>query len=673
MSRPPREGDSIVSRLTVRASGVDPLTTRLRAEAQLSGLDLRPAGLPPAAVLCVRRVRDPRPGTLALRAGARPPAEWQQAVRAACDAAARRAARPAREDVSDDAEAVLFADRSEWLACLALDWLSGRLAARWWWRAAGVGPGDGAAAPAGRDAARRVAAAWCAAPEAVPAALSHLAARGRAVAFVESLEEPEAAELVRTLTRTFGLTALYAELERPVAPGQPASVRSEPAAAWTAIVPEAAAGATEGPRRSLLVLALTLHRTPARARTPAFARAVSRLASGSLPTPPPADEPRTARVEGAVVRPAPPADEAPPHAAEEPPRSRPERPSQPPTPDRAPPDTHVPTSLTRPLPPGAPPPAPRTPSRASPPPIGPDAPTGAASHAEWPRPAADRDALASPAADGEPSAPESRPACPGGSGAFDEVAPDEPAEVVETGLGGVFFLINVGLALGLYADFTRPLAPGLALPVWDLLALLGTALLGDEVRDDPAWPLLGWLSGRAEGEEPGVTFEPPDDWSIPTAWLRPFPEAGTWTWSAAAGRLRVWHHAGFPVADQPLGPEDLEEQVTAATDAYRPMADFVLVRGERPEMNAGDRPLGCWVARLAAYVGPRLARAVGESDGASAAALVFRLRARLLLTSTRLDVVMSLDELPIEVRRAGLDRDPGWLPAAGRYVAFHFE
>jgi hypothetical protein len=32
----------------------------------------------------------------------------------------------------------------------------------------------------------------------------------------------------------------------------------------------------------------------------------------------------------------------------------------------------------------------------------------------------------------------------------------------------------------------------------------------------------------------------------------------------------------------------------------------------------------------------------------------------------------ALAELPIEIRIAGLDRDPGWVPAAGRFIAFHF-
>jgi hypothetical protein len=49
------------------------------------------------------------------------------------------------------------------------------------------------------------------------------------------------------------------------------------------------------------------------------------------------------------------------------------------------------------------------------------------------------------------------------------------------------------------------------------------------------------------------------------------------------------------------------------------------------------------------------------------------LPARVSVTTTHLDVVMALSDLPVEVRLAGLDRDPGWVPAAGRSVAFHFD
>jgi hypothetical protein len=43
-----------------------------------------------------------------------------------------------------------------------------------------------------------------------------------------------------------------------------------------------------------------------------------------------------------------------------------------------------------------------------------------------------------------------------------------------------------------------------------------------------------------------------------------------------------------------------------------------------------------------------------------------------MVTATRLDIMLRLDELPIQIRLAGLDRDPGWVPAAGRTIAFHF-
>src|SRR4029453_19226509 len=47
---------------------------------------------------------------------------------------------------------------------------------------------------------------------------------------------------------------------------------------------------------------------------------------------------------------------------------------------------------------------------------------------------------------------------------------------IETDFGGVFYLLNAALQLGLYGDFTTPMQPGLALPVWDFLALVGGEL-----------------------------------------------------------------------------------------------------------------------------------------------------------------------------------------------------
>jgi hypothetical protein len=73
---------------------------------------------------------------------------------------------------------------------------------------------------------------------------------------------------------------------------------------------------------------------------------------------------------------------------------------------------------------------------------------------------------------------------------------------------------------------------------------------------------------------------------------------------------------------------------------------------------------------MAGYFRARLVRALGRQD---AVALLCRRPARVTLTLTHVDVTFALDHHPIELRMAGLDRDLGWIPAAGRYVAFHFE
>jgi hypothetical protein len=80
--------------------------------------------------------------------------------------------------------------------------------------------------------------------------------------------------------------------------------------------------------------------------------------------------------------------------------------------------------------------------------------------------------------------------------------------------------------------------------------------------------------------------------------------------------------------------------------------------------------LARWVARLGAYARARLIAALGHD---SPTAILLKHSARVLVTPSHVDVVLRLAELPVEVRLAGLDRDPGWIPAAGRYLGFHFE
>jgi hypothetical protein len=79
------------------------------------------------------------------------------------------------------------------------------------------------------------------------------------------------------------------------------------------------------------------------------------------------------------------------------------------------------------------------------------------------------------------------------------------------------------------------------------------------------------------------------------------------------------------------------------------------------------------MARVAAYARARLALALALDDPGRLADVLLRHPARVFLSGAAVDVVFSLADLPIAVRIAGLDRDPGWIPAAGRDVRFGFE
>lgn len=192
--------------------------------------------------------------------------------------------------------------------------------------------------------------------------------------------------------------------------------------------------------------------------------------------------------------------------------------------------------------------------------------------------------------------------------ALPALPPAEPARI-RTRYGGVFYLINLALVLGLYGDFSQPRRPGWALPPWDFLALLGERLVGPAFRDDALWPLLACLAGRAAGAEPGDGHAPPAGWRLPPDWQ--------------AGR-------------------------------------------------AMPAQLGPWLGWLVAAITPRLALQLGCAPDDIGPRLC-RHDAELSVGDDTLDIHLGLDTLPIEIRVAGLDRDPGWVPAAARTIRFHFE
>lgn len=483
---------TIVTHLRVHGAGLDPLLARLRLTSLLDAAALHPAGLAPSAIVCIRALRDPLPGALQVRGGARPPVAWERAVAASLDALVRRAARPSLGAVPANADAVLFADRAELLACLALDWLAGQAATRWWWRSLFRGA----------DIAKVVAPLWLDTPEYIPAALAHMAEQGSAAHFARRLSDGEARALLRGITGSFGLPALQAALDTPLEDGtaleqgaepalqalqrdstpaagggsfqsqvmeapsppfqrdrQPARSEAPPSAPWRRWVPESGAGALGIEQQCLLGVGLLLQRAPAVARAPSFVPAVARWRSAA-----PAIEQERRHAMTAT---------SPPQLIPDPSNSWLSVPNSPPKPGAATPTDRAATTT-------------------------PTTQISGSLTGEPPAACSAQPGLAIAADDEAPLDAWPEPAIGSSIGAPPLDAPTEAPRPIEaritTELGGLFYLLNLGLFLNLYGDFTSPATAGIALPIWDFVTLVGRWLLAANLRmTRPGRCWLGWL------------------------------------------------------------------------------------------------------------------------------------------------------------------------------------
>ena len=78
-----------------------------------------------------------------------------------------------------------------------------------------------------------------------------------------------------------------------------------------------------------------------------------------------------------------------------------------------------------------------------------------------------------------------------------------------------------------------------------------------------------------------------------------------------------------------------------------------------------------WLTDLLPHIRARLHLALGIDD--DLAQILLHHHAKVTITPIHLDVFFPLADHPIEIRLSGLDRNPGWVPAAGRFIAFHYD
>lgn len=673
-------GKIYIRRLRASTRGTDALAARIQIERLLAQTALYPAGLPPSAILFIRRQRGALPRVIGSRDSARLPQLWQQAVRESLDKMIGQAHRPALGAVPPDAEAVIFKDRGEMLSCLASDWRDGSLTARWWWKSVFKTT----------DAALSVVREWLDSIEHAPAALELLARQGRAEGFVIRLNYADARAILDSMLHRFALVELKAAFSSifdtegtgEVETGESYQFKStsvelspttglKPSAPWDRWVQEVEKGMSLS-QLAMLVTGLMLVRAPEVLRSTQFAdqfilwhRATNETSTSKQSYIDLPDKtlrsrtrhaPSSARSEGNEIGlSAKESSEAIPAKRDisgenrqgiDDHRSRP----------------HI-ESMS-----------------------GIDQLTDANGAAECDESSipTEADGLLNILHDGL----QNDDLCDDDTARLYDLADDvreEPAKIeplieaeIETPLGGIFYLINLGLFLNLYNDFTSPALRGIPLPIWDFLAIAGRYLLGKRIEADTVWPLLAQLAGREMEEEPGREFSPPDEWRIPVEWLAPFSRRSVWIADLSNGRLRIRHPEGFFVIDIPMteveGRESrVESQIEREMESYRQVAQFEIKYDLLQIESVEASPLERWLGSLMPYALARLKRALRVSEDGAMRKLLFERRARALLSSARLDLFYSLDELPIEIRLSGLDRDPGWVPAAGRYIAFHFE
>ena len=695
------------SRMMTQESGA----LRRRVAHLIDTVTFDPPGMPPSSILLVRRLSDPLPGRLASHLEAvRADSEWESAARSKLSEFHRRAARPIHGFVPGSADAVMFTDQSELLACLARDIVHGNAAMLWWWRAILRN------LPAGMMEA--LIAAWRRDARYVPAALHLLHASGEAVRLLIRFSPAQAWSILEEIAREFAISlpspggAPFIHVRQEAAPAafeedreqsaQPVEEGSGPgiAAPWHELTFIPAVPDSLGRERSaLLGVSLLLHCAPQTTRAARFSERFSAwyhhvgtqriqpepttLPAATLPasnlaaSAPIAISPLTSsEMQDAAIQRTTNASfgEQPRFASAE---SKPDGPgSLEPAGDSEDAkeqemaneavlcdhETRV-TAATERL---------AHENLQAQRIIWITKEEGPAASALEAGPPSELDAV--------PSAAEFQ--TPQHVSRLHTVE----GEAVPTELGGVLFLVNLLRALKLPELLETEFGVG---PVsgWDLLELLARSLLGHRERGlagDGIWTVIAQLAGRSADDPIAAEFQPQPSYRIPSFWmdaLRP-QAAQVFGVRLRNTRLQLWHQQGFMLADC-LGDRMFSHvAIQEECRIYRQKDELPSLSSWREILKpslAGcgnafvkSRALRRFLAFLLPYVRWRLCLALGLTNAYGLPEALLLRRGYLHTTRTHLDQTMNLNQATAQVRMAGLDADPGWMPRLGRVIKFSF-
>lgn len=268
-------------------------------------------------------------------------------------------------------------------------------------------------------------------------------------------------------------------------------------------------------------------------------------------------------------------------------------------------------------------------------------------------------------------------------------------QAITTGLGGILYLLNLLESLNFPDRFAQQGHPAGNLSRWAWIELIARMLLKNQKQQfdtDPVWNLLAMLDGRKKGCIPGGSFKGSNQFRLPYGWFSSIcRQCDTYRWICAGGRLLLWSSAGVLLLNIDRNDEPEYRQADDELQHYLNAASIRSSRRRQRKLlsqSSTDRVpielhyhcegvsdnanLVQWLQSLMTFIRRRLAFAMDGKTSPDFAALL-RCRGKLYLSATHLDLVAPLDGISLAARRAGLDRDPGWCPALGKVVLFHFE
>jgi hypothetical protein len=597
----------------------------MRVERLLRWVDWQPVGLRPGAILLIRHLR----GLPPLQAGANLPFAWENLLRQQMDMLYRRAVRPIGGYVPPDAESILFDDPAELLACLTLETLERPSRATsdsgWYWSQIA---GEGSLAA---DRGARLSLLWSAHAQALPKALTTLPVR-RVYQAVGLFTSSDANRVISALTGVFALATMTAISQRPsltspvpqlptadneATPSSPAArLTSPPPPPWSDWLPSPPL--LPRPAELLLGLCITLARSPTYARSAEFAARMNDWRASPPDLFPSQEGKNESNNEQS---------------------------------DALSPDAGHDTDSDRPV------------NRFE---------------------AARKPAVSSAAV--SPQTGQDQPAS--WDVIFGGLAPLN-ADGLPTALGGVLYLIH------LLAWLDLPAAWDARLSAWAVIEALAYGLLSTQAEayaDDLLWGILARLDNREPDTPLGIALEQPTLFRLSPLWLHRVGHSNVAV-TVSVDNERLWLVSaddGFPLVDAPLTGRDADEAVAQEIAYYQaqgivlhptgfvPFAPARLLAALAPTSVQMLSPVArWWIERTAHFIEWMLSRLIDSETQLAPSperldGMLLYKPGHLAVSTTHIDLYLTMAQADIRLRSVGLDRDPGWIPDLGYIILFHF-